>query len=83
MFRHTERFANIVPMPLREQIVGTFHSEKMWVNELNFDGSQSARKYRHPLPFREGFFHLAHLHLRSGARVFLAGMGFCQKAPTP
>ncbi len=38
MFRHTERFANIVPMPLREQIVGTFHSEKMWVNELNFDG---------------------------------------------
>ena len=50
MFRHTERFANIVPMPLREQIVGTFHSEKMWVNELNFDGSQSARKYRLPLP---------------------------------
>ncbi len=44
MFRHTERFANIVPMPLREQSVGTFHSEKMWVKELNFDGSQSARK---------------------------------------
>jgi len=30
MFRHTERFA--------KQIVGTFYSEKMWVNELNFDG---------------------------------------------
>ena len=52
---HTERFAKIVPMPLREQSVGTFHHVLMpkWNHKRWF----SPQKYRLPLPdFGKGSF---------------------------
>ena len=70
-----------------------FLSRKAYLLKLVENGSDLELLVS-PFPLREGFFHLAHLHLRSGAicrfakqianRVFLAGVGrHCPQLSNP
>jgi len=73
----THRFARLTiilcDFGSRMKEYGWFTKQVVFLSQIQ--AQKHHENYRLPLLYMDWFFHLAHLHLRSGASVFLARAG--------